>query len=82
MDVTLKPELQHFVDEQVRAGHFASPVAVLEAGLTKLMGDPVSDELDDEDRAAIDESEEQIKRGEDLDWRTESVRLRKTYLGE
>ena len=81
MDVTLKPELQRFVDEQVRAGRFASPAEVLEAGLARLMLDPAADELDDEDLAAIKESERQIERGEDLDWRAESQRLRDTYLG-
>jgi hypothetical protein len=40
------------------------------------------DELDAEDLAAIEESENQIARGEDLDWKDVSARLRKKYLGK
>jgi Arc/MetJ-type ribon-helix-helix transcriptional regulator len=82
MDLTLKPELQRFVDEQVRSGRFPTAVEVLEAGLARLMLDPAGDELDDEDVAAIEESEQQIARGEDLDWREVSAKLRQKYLGE
>lgn len=81
MNVTLKPELQQFVDEQIRSGRFTTPDEVLEAGLTRLMLDPVND-LDDEDVAGIEESEAQIARGEDLDWREVSADLRTRYLGE
>jgi putative addiction module CopG family antidote len=56
MDVTLKPELQQFIDEQVSAGRFRTPAEVLGAGLARLMLDP-QDDLDDEDLATIDESE-------------------------
>jgi Arc/MetJ-type ribon-helix-helix transcriptional regulator len=82
MDVSLKPELQKFAEDQVSAGRFSSVTEVLEAGLARLMLDPLSDELDAEDLAAIEESEGQIARGEDLDWKEVSARLRKKYLGE
>jgi putative addiction module CopG family antidote len=82
MDVTLKPELQRFVDEQVQSGRFTSPAEVLEAGLARLMLEPTPDELDDDDMAAIAESERQIERGEDVDWREVSAKLRQEYLGE
>jgi putative addiction module CopG family antidote len=82
MDVSLKPELQRFIDDQVKTGRFASPTEVLEAGLARLMLDPIDDTLDDEDLAAIDESEQQIARGEDLDWKDVSAQLRKKFLGE
>jgi putative addiction module CopG family antidote len=81
MNVALNPELERFIDEQVKAGRFASPAEVLEAGLARLMLDP-PDELDEEDLAAIDESEAQIARGEDLDWKEVSSELRRKYLGE
>jgi putative addiction module CopG family antidote len=80
MNVALKPELEKFVQDQVKAGRFASPAEVLEAGLARLMLDP-PDELDAADLAAIDESEEQIARGEDLDWKAASQELRRRYLG-
>jgi len=82
MNVSLKPELERFVEEQVKAGRFSSPAEVLEAGLARLMLDPLPDELDAEDLAAIAESEEQIARGEDLDWKEVSKELRRRYLGE
>ena len=44
------------------------------------MPDGISDELDDDDVSAITESEHQIARGEDLDWRLVSARLRQRYL--
>ena len=46
------------------------------------MLDPAPDELDEEDLAAIQESEEQIARGEVIDWKEASAMLRRKYLGE
>lgn len=80
MDVPLKPELKQFIDEQVQAGHFSSPAEVVEAGLARLMLDPEPDELDAGDLAAIEVSEQQIARGEDLDWREVREKLRSRYL--
>jgi len=80
MNVALKPELERFVEDQVRAGRFSSPVEVLEAGLARLMLDP-PDDLDDDDIAGIEESERQVARGEDLDWRQVAAQLRAKYLG-
>ena len=78
MNVTIKPEFEKYIEQQVRAGHFSSPAAVLEAGLERLM----LDELDEEALVAIEESRQQIARGEDLDWKVLSAQLRKKYLGE
>lgn len=82
MNVTLKPEFQQYVEDQVKAGRFASADEVLEAGLARLMLDPPPDELDADDLVAVEESERQIARGEDLNWREVSARLRKKYLCE
>jgi putative addiction module CopG family antidote len=82
MTIPLSPELRKYVEEQVRAGRFASPQEVVEAGLARLMLDPPPDELDDEDLAALEESEAQIERGEDLDWAQVSAALRQKYLGK
>lgn len=54
MNVTLKPALQNFVDEQVRAGHFDSPQQVVEAAIARLMLDPADEELDAATLAAIE----------------------------
>lgn len=82
MDVALKPELERFVEEQVKAGRFASKAEVLEAGLARLMLDPLPDDLDEDDLKAIAQSEAEIERGEDLDWKVVSKQLRQKYLGE
>ena len=78
----LKPDIQRFIEEQVRAGRFANAEAVLEAGVARLMYDPPPDELDAEDMAAIAESDEQIRRGELLEWKDVSAQLRKEYLSD
>jgi Arc/MetJ-type ribon-helix-helix transcriptional regulator len=77
-----KPELEKFIDEKIRSGQFSSPAEVIEAGLARLMLDPISDDLDEQDLNAIEESEQQIDRGEDRDWRDVSAQLRKKYLGQ
>jgi putative addiction module CopG family antidote len=84
MNVSLKPELERFVEEQVKTGQFATQSEVLEAGLARLMLDPMpgQDDLDADDLADIERSEEQIARGKDLDWKDVSARLRREYLGQ
>ncbi len=79
MTISLDQQLKCFVEEQVRCGKFASEQEVIEAGLARLMLDPIPD-LDEEDLAAIEESEAQIARGEDLDWKEVAKELRKKYL--
>ena len=76
-----KPELEEFVAEQVNAGHFASPEAVIEAGLARLMLDPDSDELDEETLAAIEEGNAQIERGEGIDFDQFAAEMRRKYSG-
>ena len=80
MTISLSAELTRYVEEQVKAGRFASVQEVVEAGLARLMLDPLPDAVDDDDLAAIEESEAQIERGEDLDWAEVSAALRRKYL--
>lgn len=82
MNVAIKPDLERYIEDQVKSGRFSSVSEVLEAGLARLMLDPAADELDSDDLAAIEESEQQIAEGKDLDWKTVSKDLRKKYLGE
>jgi Arc/MetJ-type ribon-helix-helix transcriptional regulator len=82
MNVRLKPELQKSVDDEVKAGNFASADEVIEAGLARLMLDPASGEVDAETLAAIDEAEAQIDRGEGLSLDDAFARLRKKHLPE
>jgi Arc/MetJ-type ribon-helix-helix transcriptional regulator len=81
MTISLSSELKKYVEEQVRAGRFASPKEVVEAGLARLMPDAPPEALDVEDLAAIDESEAQIARREDFDFAQVSAKLRQKYLG-
>ena len=64
VQITLKPELEQFVAEQVNAGSYPSAEAVVEAAL---LGMRESIELDDETIAAINEGSEQAERGEGME---------------
>jgi putative addiction module CopG family antidote len=79
MNVHLKPELERFVAEQVEDGRYASTQEAIEAGIARLMLDPESDVIDEEDVAAIKESERQIALGQGLDWKSVSAELRKKH---
>jgi putative addiction module CopG family antidote len=82
MHVQLTPELEQFVDDQVKEGHFPSRDDVVEAGLARLMLDPEPDELDARDIAELTESLGQMHRGEVIGWKELSARLRHKHLGE
>jgi Arc/MetJ-type ribon-helix-helix transcriptional regulator len=78
-----KSELQKFVDEQVKAGHFTSPAEVIEAGLARLMLDPgEEDELDAEAIASINRAEAEFERGEGRPLEDVVAELRRKYFGK
>jgi Arc/MetJ-type ribon-helix-helix transcriptional regulator len=69
MQISLtRPDIERFINEQVKAGHFSTPAEVVEAGVARLMCDPESDELDDATLAAIEEANAQIDRGEGIEF--------------
>ena len=78
MDVTLKPELQEFIADKVRAGEYQSTDALFEAAVARLMLDPGPD-LDDATIAAIEEGEAQLDRGEGISLEDAFDRLQKRY---
>jgi putative addiction module CopG family antidote len=80
MNIQLNPELERFVEEQVRAGRFSSRSEVLEAGHARLMLDPEPDELDSHDVKEIRESLAQMRSGQVVDWKEYSAKLRAKYL--
>jgi Arc/MetJ-type ribon-helix-helix transcriptional regulator len=81
MEISLdKPELEKFIQARIDSGEFASATEVIEAGLARLMLDPLDEELTTEDVAAILESEKQFANGEGLDWDVVSRELRAKYL--
>ncbi|MDB5353840.1 MAG: putative addiction module antidote protein family [Phycisphaerales bacterium] len=65
MSLQLKPELQKFIDDQVKAGRYDSPEEVVEAGIATLVqqeryGDFAPGELD----RLLAEGEADIQRGD------------------
>jgi Arc/MetJ-type ribon-helix-helix transcriptional regulator len=67
MQISLKrPDLERFIDEQVKTGRNPSPEAVVEAAIADFR-DNSSAELDDDTIAAINEAEEQADRGEGME---------------
>jgi hypothetical protein len=68
------PALQKYVADKVSAGEFASPEAVVEDALTRAMNDDA--ELSPEDWEAIRQGDEEIERGEFVEWREFSAKLR------
>lgn len=63
--MTLSRDVQQFIDEQVKAGHFPSPEAVVEAAIIEMRR--ADEELDDQTIAAINEGLEQADRGEGVE---------------
>jgi putative addiction module CopG family antidote len=77
-----KAELEKFVDEQVRLGHFSSASEVVEAGLARLMLDPEPDELDAETLASIERAEAEFERGECRPFEEVAAELRRKHFGK
>jgi Arc/MetJ-type ribon-helix-helix transcriptional regulator len=79
MDVSLKQQTQKFIEEQVKAGHFRSADDLLEEAVARLMLEADS-ELDDETAAAINRAEEQIDRGEGIEFDQVAEEMRKRII--
>ncbi len=74
-----KPELARFIDKEVKAGHFPSPEAAIEAAVEQMMLDRTVDDLNDETADAINRADEQIKRGEGIDFKQFAAEMRKKF---
>lgn len=61
MKIELPSDLQQYIDDQVKAGHFRSRDAMIRAALTLMMDHQA--ELNSA-RAAIDESRQQFRQGQ------------------
>jgi len=77
-----KPELAKFIDDQVKAGRFPSAQAAVEAAVEQMMFDEEFDEIDDETAAAINRAEEQIARGEGIDFKQFAAEMRRKFAAE
>jgi putative addiction module CopG family antidote len=80
MNLTVNPEMEKFIEEQVKAGYFNSPSEVLEAGLARLMLDPEPEELSEEDAIALETAFDQMDRGETIDGEQFHAYIREKYL--
>jgi putative addiction module CopG family antidote len=76
MDITLNPESQKFIDDQIRSGRFRSANELLDAAVQRMMLDS-DDQLDDAAAAAINRAEDQIDRGEGIDFDKFAAEMRK-----
>jgi Arc/MetJ-type ribon-helix-helix transcriptional regulator len=79
MTITLSPETQRLLEDQLKPGNFVNADEALRAALQSLseLG-----ELDEATLDAIDESEAQIERGEVLEWEEVLARVRAKYGDE
>ena len=83
MQVQLKrPELEKFIDEQVKAGLYPSREAAVEAAVEQMMNWQQEPVLTGEDVDAINESEAQIDRGEHVEFDALAAEMRKKYCGK
>jgi len=78
MNLALKPQIERFVEDQVRTGRFRSPEEVLEEAVVRMMSDP-DIELDEQTVAAINRAEEQFDRGEGIDFDQFAAEMRRKY---
>jgi putative addiction module CopG family antidote len=77
MHVSLHPALQRFVEDEVKAGHYESPEAVINAAVARLQTEEElsSDELADL-KAEIAIAIEEADRGEVEEWNPEDFKRR------
>ena len=73
-----KPELEAFIEQQVKAGRYPTRDAAIEAAVERMMHEDA--ELDEDTLAAIDLAEDQIDQGLHRDWKDVSAELRAKYL--
>ena len=75
MNVSLRPELQAYVEEQVRAGHYSSADDLINAALETLRQQEETDpDALAELRREIDVGLRELERGECDDWDPEEIK--------
>ncbi len=76
MNLTLKPELTEFIQQEILTGRYASPDEAIEAALNLLKSKSTTERLASELREKIDSAAAQLDRGEGLDGEDVIARLR------
>jgi putative addiction module CopG family antidote len=66
MQISLRPELAKFIDDQVKTGRYGTADDAVNAAIAKVQMDEqlLAKDLDDDDVAAIEEGLSQLNRGE------------------
>lgn len=83
MQVTLtKPELERFVEQEVRTGRFSSANDVIETALARLMAEASDNVFDAETVAALHRAEAQIQTGKVRDFRDAAAELRARFASK
>lgn len=78
MQINLRhPDLERFIDEQVKAGRFKSADDVIATALARMMDEDIR--LTDDDLAAFAQADAEIDRGEFEDFTDFASRNRKKY---
>ena len=80
MNLTLSPEIERRIAEQIRMGRFPTPEAVVEAAVVELTETGIDSTLNSEDIAAIEEADAQIDRGEGMDISTLRAQLARRFV--
>jgi Arc/MetJ-type ribon-helix-helix transcriptional regulator len=83
MQISLtKPELEQFVEEQIKDGRFASASDLVEAAIARLMLDSDADEpFDDARLMSIRKSRDQIASGQVRPFAEAAEALRRKHIG-
>jgi antitoxin ParD1/3/4 len=76
MNLTLKPELTEFIQQEILTGKYASPDEAIEAALNLLKSKSTTEQLASELREKIDSAAAQLNNGEGLDGDTVIAKLR------
>jgi antitoxin ParD1/3/4 len=76
MNLTLKPELTEFIQQEILTGKYASPDEAIEAALNLLKSKSTTEQLASELREKIDSAAAQLDRGEGLNGETVIAGLR------
>jgi antitoxin ParD1/3/4 len=82
MNLTLKPELENFIQQEILAGKYASPDEAIEAALNLLQSKNTTELLATELRTQIDSAAAQLDRGEGLDGESVVANLRAKLQAE
>lgn len=74
-----KRKLASFVADQVKSGRYGSADAAVEDAIERLMIESPPAKLSARDRAAIRQSDEEVTRGETIDFDTAARQLRRKF---